>query len=153
MTGDRKTQILTLAVLAVAGAIALARFPRTRPAAGPVEAIYASMDAARSGDVKAYLACYTGGMRASLDQTLRESSESAFAKYLRESNAAIKGVAVNEPQASGEREASVRVEYVYQDRNEAQVMHLEKTAAGWKIASVEGAARVKTLVPYGTPVE
>ena len=153
MSGERKTQILTIAVLAAAGAIALARFQRTKPPAGPVEAIYASMDAARAGDIKAYLACYTGGMRASLDQTLRESSASAFAKYLRETNSAIKGVAVSEPQTSSEREATVRVEYVYQDRNEAQVMRLEKTDAGWKIASVEGVARVKTLVPYGTPVE
>src|SRR5262249_4973433 len=105
MTGERKTQVLTIAVLAIAGGIALARLPRSKPPAGPVDAIYASMDAARAGDVKAYLACYTGGMRASLEQTVRESSTAAFAKYLRQENSAIKGVAVSEPQ-TGEREAS-----------------------------------------------
>jgi hypothetical protein len=62
-------------------------------------------------------------------------------------------VAVGEPQNTGEGEASVRVEYVYQDRNEVQTMHLQKSESGWKITSVEGAARVKTLVPYGTPVQ
>jgi hypothetical protein len=47
----------------------------------------------------------------------------------------------------------VRVEYVYQDRNEAQTMYLEKASSGWKITRVDGAERVKTLVPYGTPVQ
>jgi hypothetical protein len=64
------------------------------------------------------------------------------------------GVAVTTPEfAPGDREVSVRVEYVYQDRNEAQTMNLEKTAGGWKIARVDSAERVKTLVPYGTPVQ
>ena len=49
--------------------------------------------------------------------------------------------------------AKVRVEYVYQDRNEAQMMFLEKTQGGWRIARVDGSERVKTLVPYGTPVQ
>src|SRR5436309_2561455 len=119
MTRERKTQVITLAALATAGAIALARLPRSKPPAGPADAVYAVMDAARAGDVKAYLECYAGGMRSSLDQSVRESNERAFAKYLRETNAAIKGVAVSEPQPVGDREASVRVEYVYQDRNEA----------------------------------
>jgi hypothetical protein len=153
MTRERKTQAITLAALAVAGAIALARLPRSKAPAGPVDAIYAAMSAARAGDVKAYLACYGGGMRAALDQSVRESGEPGFVRYLRESNAAIKGVAVGEPQSIGEGEAAVRVEYVYQDRNEAQTMRLQKGEAGWRIVAVEGAARVKTLVPYGTPVQ
>jgi len=76
-----------------------------------------------------------------------------FSRYLKESNSAIKGVALADPQPLGDRQASVRVEYVYQDRNEAQTMYLEKDAAGWKITRVDGAERVKTLIPYGTPVE
>ena len=47
----------------------------------------------------------------------------------------------------------MRVEYVYQDRNEAQMMFLEKAQGGWRIARVDGTERVKTLVPYGTPVQ
>ncbi len=47
----------------------------------------------------------------------------------------------------------MRVEYVYQDRNEAQSMYLEKLSGAWKIARVEAAERVKTLIPYGTPVQ
>jgi hypothetical protein len=32
-------------------------------------------------------------------------------------------------------------------------MYLEKEASGWKIARVDRAERVKTLVPYGTPLQ
>jgi hypothetical protein len=127
--------------------------PAPKAAPTPQDAIYAMLDAARDGDVKAYLGAYTGQMEASLRQTLAESNPERFAQYLRQSNAAIKGVAIAEPQALTEGETKVRVEYVYQDRNEAQTMYLEKQSAGWKIARVDGVERVKTLIPYGTPVQ
>lgn len=47
----------------------------------------------------------------------------------------------------------MRVEYVYQDRNEVQMMYLEKRPSGWKISRTDGDERVETLVPYGTPVK
>jgi hypothetical protein len=169
MTKERKTQIVTIAVLAAAFGIVLAqktgwRFsevkmadmvPRPAPKAepSPQDAIYAMLDAARAGDVKAYLASYTGQMDSALKQSLAETTEAGFAKYLKDSNAAVKGIAISEPQTLTDREVKVRVEYVYQDRNEAQTMYLEKSSGGWKITRVDGAERVKTLVPYGTPVQ
>jgi hypothetical protein len=111
------------------------------------------LDAAREGSSKKYLSCYAGQMEALLKQALAESTEPAFARYLQESNSAIKGVAISEPQSITEREAKVRVEYVYQDRNEVQYMYLERVAGAWKIARVDSAQRVKTLIPYGTPVQ
>ena len=159
MTKEHKTHILTLAALiaALLGAVGQKQGWRWRQgsteAPTPQDAIYAMLDAARAGKVTAYLACYTGGMLVSLQQSVRESGEAGFAKYLRDANAPIKGVAVSDPQSSGDNEVSVRVEYVYQERNEAQTVHLEKITGAWKIAGVEGAERVKTLVPYGTPVQ
>jgi hypothetical protein len=136
---------------AVTGSLSAARRPAE---ATPQDAIYAMLDAARDGDVKKYLASYTGTMETALRQSIAESSEAAFRKYLQDTNAALKGVAVMGPDAApGDREVKVRVEYVYQDRNEAQTMNLEKTSSGWKIARVDSAERVKTLVPYGTPVQ
>src|ERR1035438_9642883 len=111
------------------------------------------LDASRAGDVKAYLATYGGQMRAALEQSVRETGEEPFSRYLKESNAAVKGIAVTEPQPLSEREVKVRVEYVYQDRNEAQTVGLEKTGADWKITRVDGSERLKTLIPYGTPVK
>lgn len=157
MTKERRTQIITVAVLAGALALVLAKQVDWRPAPKaeptPQDAIYGMLDAARAGDVKAYLACYTGQMAASLRQSLAETGEAGMEKYLRGSNAAIKGIAVAEPQPLTEREVKVRVEYVYQDRNEAQWMYLEKAGDAWRIARVDGVERVKTLVPYGTPVQ
>ena len=62
-------------------------------------------------------------------------------------------MAITEPEPFTENEVKVRVEYVYQDRNEAQAIHMEKADGAWKISRVDGAERVKTLVPYGTPVQ
>lgn len=126
---------------------------RAKAEATPQDAIYSMLDAARVGDTGAYLRSYTGQMEASLKQSIAETTGAGFAKYLKDANAAIKGVAISEPQPLTDREMKVRVEYVYQDRNEAQTMYLEKQPDGWKIARVDGAERVKTLVPYGTPVQ
>ena len=158
MTRERKTHLATVAVLVLALAAALGqktgwRFLRSgvNPPSSPQDAIYGMLDAARSGNVSAYLASYTGPMLASLRESVRETTEAAFSGYLRDSNSAIKGVAVSDPQIN-DREATARVEYVYQDRNEVQIVHLEKVGGEWKIARVDGAERVKTLIPYGTPV-
>jgi hypothetical protein len=152
-----KRHAVTLVVLAlvVAGIAFRQKLLRTAEQNDPQpqDAIYAMLDAARAGDVKGYLASYIGPMESSLRQSVIESGEAAFAKYLRDTNAPVKGIAVQAPQTSASGDVTVRVEYVYQDRNEAQTMLLRKTAKGWKIARVDGAERVKTLVPYGTPVE
>jgi hypothetical protein len=170
MTADKKARAVTAIVLAGALAVVLGqkygwKMPSVkvsdlapRPAAPkadptPQDAIYAMLDAARQGDVKNYIASYTGQMEASLRQSIAETTESGFAKYLKDQNASIKGIAIAEPQTLTDREVRVRVEYVYQERNEAQFMYLEKGPGGWKIARVDGSERVKTLVPYGTPVQ
>lgn len=159
MNKQRLAQILTVLILATALGVTVARkngwtlrSGRQMVDATPEDAIYAMLDAARQGDVKKYLAAYSVEMQASLRQSISDSSDSAFRQYLKDTNAALKGVAVVPPEKLGDREVKARVEYVYPDRNEAQTMYLEKTAAGWKITRVETAQRVKTLVPYGTPV-
>jgi hypothetical protein len=157
MTRHRTTQFVTILVLVAALGIGLARKAGWRPTAKapsePQDAVYTMLAAARNGDVPAYLACYTGQMHATLRQAVKESTEPGFAKYLRDSHAAIKGVAVSDPQRIGEREATLRVEYIYQDRNEAQIVSLEKGPAGWQIARTDSADRVPALIPYGTPVK
>ena len=157
MKKDRKAQILTVAVLLAALGIGLARktgwrVPESQTGTSPQDAIYAMLGAARAGNVKAYLASYTGQMETALRQTLAETTEPGFAKYLRDSNAAIKGTAISDPQITG-LEAKVRVEYIYQDRNEAQMVYLEKGPNGWKISRADSDEPVKTLIPYGTPVQ
>lgn len=159
MTRERKTHAVTIAVLILALGVALGwkegwRLGRAgpQPPAGPQDAIYSMLDAGRNGNVSAYLASYTGQMQASLQQSVRESTEAAFAKYLRDTHAAMKGVAVSDPQFVSDNEVNVRVEYVYEERNEVQIVHLVRGSGAWRIVRVDGAERIKTLVPYGTPV-
>ena len=159
MSQKKKAQIATIVVLACVVGVVIVK--RWRPATAarsvvkeetaPQDVIYAMLDAARQGDVSKYIASYTGQMETSLRQAIAESPD--FGKYLKDSNAAIKGVAIADPQQISDREVKARVEYVFQDRNEVQFMFLEKTQQGWRIARVDSAERVKTLVPYGTPVK
>ena len=169
MTNERKAQLMTVAVLVAAIGVGLSaktgwRLSDMRSLPGihrlapqsspePQDAIYAMFGAARAGDVKAYLASYSGQMETLLRQELSETTESAFAKYLKDSNTSIKGIAVSDPQEITDSEAKVRVEYVYQDRNEAQTIYLEKSPQGWKISRADSDERIKTLIPYGTPVK
>ena len=168
MTRERKAQVATLAVLfgalalvAVkrggwqASAASLSNLVAARAPAGvsPQDTVYRMMDAARDGDVRAYLGCYTGQMESTLRQIAAEKGEAALASYIRNFNASVKGVAIQNPQSMAEREVRLRVEFVYRERNEAQIYYLEQGGGSWKIARQENAEGVKTLVPYGTAVE
>jgi hypothetical protein len=147
MTRERKAQSLTFAVLAIALGIALLRGVRFRTVpTEPQDTIYAMLNAAKAGDVKGYLAAYTGSMEEALRQSVSES-------YLRESTAGVKGTAVSDPEKISSTQVKIRVEYIYQDRNETQIMYLDQTPKGWKISRTENQERVKTLIPYGTPVK
>jgi hypothetical protein len=159
MTKERKIHVASITVILLGFGIAvgaknnwsLTRAQKSPPA--PQDTIYRMLDAARTGNVASYLASYTGAMQESLRVAVRESTAKGFAKYLQESNAAVKGIAVGEPQELSDGVVNLRVEYVFQDRNEAQNLRLERMNGEWKIASVNGTERVKTLVPYGTPVK
>lgn len=164
MTTQRKAQAITIAILVGAlgvaawrkGIIKAPNLPATVSAqkneTTPQDVIYAMFDAARDGKVSDYVNAHTGQMEQSLRKAISEQGDAAFAQYLRESNAPIKGVALQDPQQLTDREVKVRVEYVFQDRNEIQYMYLERIGNTWKIARVDAAERIKTLVPYGTPV-
>jgi hypothetical protein len=158
----RTTQARGLAVLALLSMLGVGAarkagwFGGAAAPAGQTEyaisaSVYATMSAAREGDVDRYLAGYTGPMRTALQRSLDDSGSAAFARYLQRMDAGVKGVAVS-VEGSSEREAKVRVEYVYQERNNVQVMYLEKERGVWRIARTDGDQTMKAAIPYGTPV-
>ena len=155
---QRNTQARVAAVTLLLGAMGVGLVRRARSTENsdtPEDAIpaviHATMNAARAGDVKRYLAAYTGPMRASLERAVEDSGRAAFARYLQGRDAGVKGLAVW-VESSGEREARARVEYVYQDRNEVQIVHLEKDRGVWRIARAEGDQPVRAAIPYGTRI-
>jgi hypothetical protein len=157
MTKQGLAKLITITLMMVAVAFSVARRPgvhaQMQAKRTPQDTIYAMLEAARAGDSRAYLAQFTGQMQKSLQQVEAEKGAASFRDYLRTSIADIRGVAVSEAVPTSDRDARIRVEYVYQDRNEAQLAYLENVSGKWKIARVDGTERLKTLVPYGSPVE
>jgi hypothetical protein len=119
--------------------------------AGPEDAIYGMLDAARAGDIKAYLDSFSGSMRDQLVQVIKEDEGPSFASYLKSQNSAFQGVAVSVTDRPSDTEAQVRVEYVYGNRNEVQSVYLRKDSR-WRIFKVAGAEQIKTLLPFGSTV-
>jgi hypothetical protein len=156
MTKERTAQSITILVIAgalVFLAVKRGGFRSQAAASDPQDTIYRMLDAARDGDIRAYLRCYTGQMESSLRHIASEKGNAAFAAYLKDFNAPIKGVALTPPQPAGDGEVRMRVEFVYQNRNESQLFYLRRGSEGWQIARLESAQGVKLAVPYGTPVE
>jgi hypothetical protein len=148
---------LTAAVLAITLLAVLARekhwdlFKAAR-AQTPEDGVYQMLDAARAGDTKAYLDCFSGEMRAQLAQAIKETSATQFSKYLLAQNSAFTGVALSVTENPTPNDARVRVEYVYAERNEVQDVYLRKDQGKWTIFKVAGSEQIKTLIPFGTRV-
>ena len=159
MTTERKARYITIAVLGAVVVWLIGRQAGWRlptAAAQPEEArdaIYRMLDAARSGDAAAYLDCFSGQTAAAMRQSRSEMGADGFARYLAETSRPLKGVTLSEPVTVTDRQLRIQIEYVYEDRNEGQQMHLERTAQGWRIARIDWAERLPTLVPYWTKVE
>lgn len=152
MNKEQAARLITIALVLGGLVVLIARRNRT-PEQTPQTAVYQMFDDARAGNTRAFLSRYTGQMQSVLKETAAEKGAAGFRDYLRSTNAEIKGLAVFDPKPVADGEVSIRVEYVYQNRNEAQTMYLTHKAEGWKIARVDGAERAPTLVPYGAPVQ
>jgi hypothetical protein len=162
VNSNRKAQTATVLLIAALGAFVLWRESGfgwqsfddggTPVSPEPQDAIYQALDAIREGNMRKYLDAHTPVMQASLARAAAESGEVRLMQALQAKNAALKGVAVQAPQRFSESEIKVKVEYIFADRNEAQIYSLERATDRWKIARTDAAERVETSVPYGTPV-
>jgi hypothetical protein len=150
-----KAQFTTIMLIAALGGLVVWKRGVTSRAAPmqPQDAIYAMLDAVRDGDLPKYLEAHTGPMEASLRRAAAEIGEARLLQSLQEKNSPVKGIAIQEPQRLSEREVKARVEYIFADRNEVQLVYLEKAGERWKIAKVETAQPIDAPVPYGTPVK
>src|SRR5262245_42186221 len=143
-------------VMLIAGAlvffIARQRLKTAEPsfnAASPESVIWRMSDAARVGDVEAYLNCFDGELRRNLEKTFAEMGERKFGEYLKRLNEEITGIAVSELKLTGEAYTNMRMEFVYRGKNEAQQHYLVLRDGAWMIDRVDESERIKTLIPYG----
>jgi hypothetical protein len=115
--------------------------------------VYRMLDSARKGDISGYLNSFSGKMRDQLAQAVRETSKDKFQQYLETENAKFTGVALARRRDDSEPDlACIRLEYVYNNRNETQDLYLRSIDGAWKIVRVDGADQIKMLIPYGTLV-
>jgi hypothetical protein len=122
------------------------------PAASPEEIIWRMSDAARAGDVRAYLDCFSGALRQRLEKTAREMGEAQFSRYLNRLNEEVTGIAVSDLEQPDQHTAWLRVEFVFRGRSETQKHHFTRIDGQWKIDAVDDAERANVLIPYGTKV-
>jgi hypothetical protein len=151
----KKRLPLIVTVLLIAGAlvffVARQRLKTTDPgfkAANPESVIWRMSDAARTGDVEAYLNCFDGELRRNLEKTVADMGERKFGEYLKRLNEEITGIAVSDLKLTGEAGANLRVEFIYRGKNDAQQHYLVLRDGAWKIDRVDESERIKTLIPY-----
>ena len=149
-----KTHLAAALICIVLAAIALRdRLGSGQPAPSPDVTVYAMLDAARNGDVESWLAVYTGNLASSFRAAAKEQSDAGFRAWLKSTDASLKGVALQPPERLSDDTVRMQVEYVFADRNEKQTVYLCLVNGAWKIERLDAAARVPTLVPYGTHVD
>ncbi|NLS96327.1 MAG: hypothetical protein GXX96_29670 [Planctomycetaceae bacterium] len=147
-----KKWILQLGLIGVLGAVALLLRGKELLPQKPEDTIAAFFDAARDGNMGAYLRLTSGELRKSLDQLRRQQGAETFQANLRRTNDGIVGQAVRELPGAPGGMADYEVELVFADRNEVQRFRLEQVGSGWAIASIETARVYQPEIPYGTPV-
>ena len=147
-----KKWILHLGLIAVLVAVAFLLRGGDQLPQEPEGTIAAFFDAARDGNMGAYLRLTTGDLRKSLDQLRKQQGAETFQANLRRTNDGIVGQAVRPLPGAPSGTADYEVELVFTDRNEVQRFRLEQVGSGWAIASIETARVYQPEIPYGTPV-
>lgn len=121
--------------------------------ASPEEVVWRMSDAAREGDVRAYLDCFGGALRQKLEKTASEMGASEFSRYLKKLNDEITGIAVSDLEQMDQQTARLRVEFVFRGKSEAQTHYFNLADGEWKIDGVEDAERVNALIPTASAAE
>jgi hypothetical protein len=118
----------------------------------PVEEAF---DAARRGDLEAYLAQFAEPLRGQLARTRAEKGEAYLKDYLHRLSEPVKGIAVRISEQQDIAPETVRcpVELVYQDRNETQSFTLKRAGDRWLIERIDAVRAAATLIPYGTHIK
>jgi hypothetical protein len=118
----------------------------------PAERVNAMARYSSEGMAPEYIDCFTGQLRAALEQTRDQMKPGAFGELLRNRSASVRGVAISDQTQPDENTSKMKVEWIFEDRNEAQYFTLLKVDGDWKISEMSGAQYNKPEIPYGTKV-
>lgn len=130
-----------------------------RPNAAPTDAdddpescCYRLLSAEQSGDVGAYLDCFTGELQQQLQAQLSAKSPAAQSAGLRDRAVDLTGQATTVLRFPEPDRAELTLERIFTQHRQRQRVELLRTTDGWKIVSIEDRERVESRIPYGTPV-
>lgn len=149
-----------LLVLIVLGSIHWGSRRRPRATTGaeqredPAQAVFDMVEFQSRGDADRYIGCFVGRLRDKIRRDAEEMGPDEFRRYLRETGAAIKGVAaVGEPDVVGPN-ATVNVEFVYEGKfYQTQQFTLRRSGRRWRIYSMSPRRSKRAPVEYGTPAQ
>ena len=110
------------------------------------------LDAARKGDLAAYLDSFEGALRARLERQADERGRAAFAQDLRKAAGSRKSHAIfaAQPDGDGTGFVSVVVESTFADRIERQAYRLVRGETDWRIVDIEIARERLPEKPLGS---
>jgi hypothetical protein len=106
----------------------------------------------REGRVEEYLNCFEPELRTRLERARDEMKRNKFADSLRRRAAPVRGIAFSDEIRLDEETIRIKVEWVFEDRNEIQHFMLKKAGDVWKIVDMTEARYKKPIIPYGTKV-
>ena len=147
----RRAMIFLLCVVASGGIMTCAGKPGEE--SSPAGVVRAMSLFSRDGRVNDYLDCFTGELRAKLEQTRDQAKPGEFADALRRRSAPVRGLAVSDQTQLDAETMRLKIEWVFDDRNEIQTFTLRKVQGAWKIADMTDAQYRKPDVSYGTKVD
>ena len=119
------------------------------PAWAAEEFLRGTLDAARKGEVAAYLSSFGGALRQRLQHDVEQRGEAAFTADLQRAAQVRKSHALYAPEPDGPGAYVIAMESVYPDRNERQVYRLERADGNWLITAVEPARGHTPSTKYG----
>ena len=120
-------------------------------AANPAERVAAMIAAEKAGDVAAYVACFDGPLRDTIQARMAQGSTAQHAEALRQGAADLTGHALTR-RRTGEDSAGFILERIYRTYNERQRIELARSGGRWSIVTLRPLERYAPEIPYGTPV-
>ncbi len=150
---------LTLAIVFIAliSAMMLRRTNDSKPtdasrAETPESTVAKMLDAAKKGNVDAYLDCFAGDLLSTFESRMSGQSSERVSSELKNSEQDLQAHAISRGKDIGEIEVMLDVEKIYRDFNKRQEMRLRKVGDRWKIVEIQAAESFSPPIPYGTPV-
>lgn len=119
----------------------------------PEDVVLKMFDAMERGDMAAYLSLLAEDARARAELMLSEAGEREFKRQLKSMHEGIKGIAVSKLEQLSDDEVVLKVELVFESKNEVQQVRLKRIKGEWKVVEVMQSKHLTPPIPYGTPVD